>query len=511
MLTTIVRFDIDGKIIDFNKDAERLLGFSRSEVVGRHLCETILPASGANGREMARVVEEICLSPETHGSVVADAVKKSGERVMMHWACCPFLDHTTGKRAICAVGIDLSARDRASDALRESELRLASIIDFIPDPTFVIDRTGVVQVWNRAMIELTGVPAEKIIGKGNYEYSILFYGKRRPILIDLVLREDPHVESKYRNLAKSNGAITANSYITVKGSRMYVRGKAARLYDSSGKVTGAIETFTDMTDWKRMEEELKKYTERLERTVEERTAQLREKERLAAIGETATMVGHDLRNPLQSMTNALYLLAEEAASAGSASGQVSALIEMLEGNLEYMNKIVSDLQDFAKPLKVIKTNTPAAALLDTVVNSITVPPNVRVTLDVVEGLQIYTDPLMIRRVFMNIINNAVQAMQDGGTLTIRGYESLGMTEIKVSDTGVGIPAESLKKLFKPLFTSKPKGMGMGLAVSKRIIDAHGGSIEVESAPNKGTTFTIRLPAGRCRADGRGTGEGRQRS
>jgi len=225
MLTTIVRFDINGKIIDFNKDAERLLGFSRSEVVGRHLCETILPAGGADGREMARVVEEICQSPEDHGSVVVDAVKKNGERVMMHWACCPFIDHRTGKRAICAVGIDLSARDRASDALRESELRLASIIDFIPDPTFVIDRTGVVQVWNRAMIDLTGVPAKKIIGEGNYEYSILFYGKRRPILIDLVLREEPHVEGKYRNLSKRNGSITANSYITVRGSRMYVRGK----------------------------------------------------------------------------------------------------------------------------------------------------------------------------------------------------------------------------------------------------------------------------------------------
>jgi PAS domain S-box-containing protein len=494
-LNAIVRFDCNGRIIDFDKTAEKLFGFSRFEVVGRGLCETILPVRGADGRDMAKSVEDLCQSPEDHKSIVLEAVKKNGDRLLMHWACCPFIDHNTGKRAVCAVGTDLSARDRASDALRESELRLARIIDFLPDPTFVIDRAGVVQTWNRAMTELTGVPAEKIIGKGNYEYSTCFYGKRRPILIDLVLREDQHIEGKYRKLVRRDDAMTAESYITINGTRRYVQGKAARLYDSSGRVTGAIETFADMTGRKRMEEELERHSEQLGKLVEERTAQLRERERLAAIGETAAMVGHDLRNPLQAMTNALYLLGEEVASVGAAKGQVCTLIEMLEDNMEYMDKIVSDLQDFAKPLTVVKEYTPAAALLVAIVDSLGVPPSVRVTMDISERLQIYADALLIRRAFTNIINNAVQAMPDGGTLTISGAESDGRTEIRVSDTGAGIPAENLKNLFRPLFTSKSKGMGMGLAVSRRVIKAHGGSIEVETTPNKGTTFTVRLHTG----------------
>ena len=145
-------------------------------------------------------------------------------------------------------------------------------------------------------------------------------------------------------------------------------------------------------------------------------------------------------------------------------------------------------------MTVVKEYTPAAALLSHR-RYLGVPPSVRVTMDISERLQIYADALLIRRAFTNIINNAVQAMPDGGTLTISGAESDGRTEIRVSDTGAGIPAENLKNLFRPLFTSKSKGMGMGLAVSRRVIKAHGGSIEVETAPNKGTTFTVRLHAG----------------
>jgi len=496
-LNAIVRFDCDGRIIDFDKTAEKLFGFSRCEVVGRGLCATILPVRGADGRDMAKRIEDLCQSPQDHKSIVLEAVKKNGDRMLMHWACCPFIDHNTGKRAVCAVGADLSARDRASDALRESELRLARIIDFLPDPTFVIDRAGVVQTWNRAMTELTGVPAEKIIGKGNYEYSTCFYGKRRPILIDLVLREDLRIEGKYRKLVKRDDSMTAENYITINGTRRYVHGKATRLYDLSGRVTGAIETFADMTDRKRLEEELERHSEQLGKLVEEKTAQLRERERLAAIGETAAMVGHDLRNPLQVLANVFYMSEMEAQRAPKEFQEAAEAMGLRKANdtirrqIAYMEKIVLDLQDFAR--EMVPRPIPAD-LIQIIADSfpLALPPNIKVITDF-GAKTVFADDYMIRRAISNLISNAIQAMPLGGTMTIATCKMGDSVAIGVSDTGCGMDARAMANLFKPLCTTKAKGMGMGLVVVKKMVELQGGSGKVESEVGKGTAFTIMLP------------------
>ena len=157
-----------------------------------------------------------------------------------------------------ALILEIEDRTRAETALRDSERRLSDIIAFLPDPTFVIDRDGRVIAWNRSMEQMTGVAAKDMLGKGNYEYALPFYGERRPLLIDQVHAPDESLEARYAKVLRCGEMLFGESYITVRGKqRIYLSGTAAPLYDSQGNLVGAIESIRDITERKRAEEELR--------------------------------------------------------------------------------------------------------------------------------------------------------------------------------------------------------------------------------------------------------------
>nr|WP_245249520.1 PAS domain S-box protein [Methanolinea mesophila] len=157
-----------------------------------------------------------------------------------------------------ALSNDIARREIAEQALKQSERRLSDIIDFIPDAVLVVDRQGVVITWNRAMEELTGVGADEMIGKGNQEYAIPFYGKRRPILIDMVLDPGPGVTEMYPGVIRKDREILI-AEVTISrpdGRKQVLWGKASPVYDDEGKIAGAIESIRDVTERKETEEAL---------------------------------------------------------------------------------------------------------------------------------------------------------------------------------------------------------------------------------------------------------------
>ncbi|MGZ4908355.1 MAG: ATP-binding response regulator [Halobacteriota archaeon] len=266
----------------------------------------------------------------------------------------------------------------------------------------------------------------------------------------------------------------------------------ARLEDEVVKHRQAEEAARDYA------EQLEYQTAHLSALVEERTVLLRSAERLAGIGETATMIGHDLRNPLQGLQYMVDLekMREELTSPDKRGvedwAKVAALFDQIGEAVFYMDKIVGDLQDYARPITPEYEAASISALINDVLESIPNVERVRRVIDIPD-LQMTADPLLMRRVFANLILNAVQAMPNGGTLTISAATDDGSVMVSVHDTGVGIPDDIRDKLFTPLFTAKAKGTGLGLAVVKRIVDAHGGTITFESEEGKGTTFTVTLP------------------
>ncbi len=182
------------------------------------------------------------------------------------------------KKSVASL-MDITVRKEAEERLRESERFLADVIDFLPDATFVIDAGGRVIAWNRAIEEMTGVPAKEMIGKGDYEYALPFYGERRPILIDLALNPDSRYEGTYVSTERHETGLVGEAYMpALKGGQRYLHGTASILRDSAGRVVGAIESIRDITERRRMEEALRAREEELEhksRNLEEMNTALR--------------------------------------------------------------------------------------------------------------------------------------------------------------------------------------------------------------------------------------------
>jgi signal transduction histidine kinase len=292
-------------------------------------------------------------------------------------------------------------------------------------------------------------------------------------------------------------------HICKDGNKIVVQSYWLGKFGSDCKIYEMLESNVDITQ--RVEMQLKleesavrlqEYANQMETLADQRAAQLKDAERLAAIGATAGMVGHDIRNPLQAITGDVYLAKTELASTADTEEKENVLesLEEIEKNIFYINKIVADLQDYARPLKPILKETNLPKLIDELVTKNGVPKKVKVQIKILREADIVmADSDILKRVLGNLVTNAVQAMPEGGKLSINAYKEADNYVITVADTGVGIPAEAKEKLFTPLFTTKSKGQGFGLAVVKRMTESLGGTVTFESQEGKGTKFIIRLP------------------
>jgi signal transduction histidine kinase len=166
---------------------------------------------------------------------------------------------------------------------------------------------------------------------------------------------------------------------------------------------------------------------------------------------------------------------------------------MVQEQVDYISKIVSDLQDYARHLKPEFCDIDFPKFIGGVFETIAMPDNIRLNVNAEGFLKIRSDPTFLKRALTNLVNNAIQAMPDGGELGLTVYLKDGKVFIEVSDSGKGIPDDIKPYIFKPLVTTKAKGQGLGLAVVKRLVEAMGGKVSFDSAEGKGTKFKIELP------------------
>ncbi len=223
--------------------------------------------------------------------------------------------------------------------------------------------------------------------------------------------------------------------------------------------------------------------------------QLQDQERMAVIGQTASMVGHDIRNPLQAITGDLYLLKEalNEVTQQVTRAEMAESIDSIDENIVYINKIVSDLQDYTRPIRPNLEKANVRDIINSALSIVNIPGSIETKIAIEAGLTLCTDAAYLRRVLTNLLINAVQAMPKGGTLTVTAHGEDKNATISIKDTGIGIPVQVKANMFKPLFTTKSKGQGLGLAVVKRLVDGLKGDITVESQEGFGTEFVIKLP------------------
>ena len=234
---------------------------------------------------------------------------------------------------------------------------------------------------------------------------------------------------------------------------------------------------------------LVQYSKNLEVMVEEKTRKLRESERMADIGKMTSMVGHDLRNPLQF----IRLIGEKLERKFTEDQETFEMIKQVNISILYMDKIVSDLQLLAKERTPNRVETNVFELVNEALGNVQIPGTVAFNC-LTQKKKIFVDPNMFVRVIVNLVNNAIQAMPDGGEVWVDCVREGGYDVISVGDSGVGMSREVADSLFKPFFTTKAKGMGLGLSVCKQVVGYHGGEIWAESSEGKGTVFYIKVPS-----------------
>ena len=457
-----------------------ILGYEPKDVVGKTPFDLVLED---HTEEIAKAFVEIANKMEPFYGLENWNVHKNGSLVLLETSGIPIIDEKGQLAGYRGIDRDITERKKAEEALRLSEEKFSKVFRNSPNAITItgLDDGAILEI-NESAVNLFGYSREEAIGRTSIDLKVWTNPEDR-ILFTKTLSSQGYVHNHEYTLRKKDGT---KFIVSISAEIMEIQGQMCM-----------VASIEDITSRKQMESKLEQYSKHLEAIIEKRTKQLQEQERMAAIGATAGMVGHDLRNPLQTIVSEIYLAKSELIDMpkGERKATLQESLDSIAEQIGYMDKIVSDLQTFVKPVEpqtqIVKLKTLIVALL----TQTAFPKSIQVTVQIPDPLTVEADPQLLKRVLINLITNSVQAMPQGGDLTIMAKtDAESRVQITVEDTGVGIPEEVKPKVFTPLFTTKSKGQGFGLAVCKRVIEAQGGTISFESDVGKGTIFVVTLPA-----------------
>lgn len=402
--------------------------------------------------------------------------------------------------------------------LEDAHRKLADIIEFLPDATLVLDRDRRVLAWNRAIEQMTGIPKEQMIGTGNYEYAIPFYGVARPILADFVMNGLEPEQDRYETFSRHGEVLSVIGFTPALygGRGAYIAATVSPLKDSSDTIVGAIESLKDITLLRAAEAEIKELNEQLESRVQQRTNELEKAKaelsdinaelslRGLALAEAnrkleafAYSVSHDLRAPLRHITSFSNLLGEDYAGKLDAEGQH--YLQRISAGCQRMDAMITAMLDLARTSsqEIRKIPIDPNSLVQEVLAELSYE---HASVSVENLPPCSADPILLKQVYANLIGNALKfsRLQEGAQVEIGAESSNEQTVYFVRDNGIGFDmayAGDLFGIFKRLQSSTSfEGVGIGLAIVQNIIQRHGGKIWAESSPGEGTTFFFTLAA-----------------
>ena len=372
------------------------------------------------------------------------------------------------------LNLDITRRKLMERQLKEAHDFINKIIQSSPNSITATDMKGNILIWNRAAEETIGYKAADVIGKMNIQ-KIYPDEMARKVMQMLRKPEQGGV-----------GRLNAHPMVYMRQDGTVIEGtlSAAIIYDSSGNEIATVGSFVDLKERLEMERALRRTQE-----------QLLQSEKLAAMGRLTSQIAHELNNPLYGIMNTLELLKTEI----SPESKRRKILEMALSETVRLSELLRKMLSFSKPDQEEKQ----AVDLNTVLDEILLlhekqlqENDIKIKMSFAETLpQINASKDQLRQVFLNLVANARDAMTDGGTLSVRTEADKENVKIEISDTGIGIKEEHIKKIFDSFFTTKDtvKGVGLGLSVCYGFIKDHEGDIKVKSNVGEGTTFSIAFP------------------
>jgi PAS domain S-box-containing protein len=496
--------DREGNFLDVNRTAYERLGYSKEEMRSLHISRLNAPEFNALLKErMARIADE--------GQAVFESAHRRKDGSVMPVEVNARILEFDGRKVILSVIRDITERVHADAELRKMNTLLRSLIQTIPDMIIFKDAAGRHVLVNRTVEEMTGHPAEAFIGRTAEDLM-------PPPVAEACKRSDEEaMRSRVPNHAEER-------IMGKDGSIRYLDMVKAAMVDDQDNVVGIVAIGRDVTDRKCAEEELRRHREELMKLVEERTRELSESneqlrreiagrermeqelvkaQKLESLGVLAGGIAHDFNNLLTSTLGNISLALYDI----NARHPAYTILARAEQATLRAQELTQQLLTFAKGGVPVRKTASIVDLIQETAGFALRGGRVKCDFNLPQGLWLVDiDAGQMSQVIHNLIINADHAMPHGGTVSVRGENVLlpapdgpslpagRYVKISIQDRGMGIPNEHLGKIFDPYFTTKQRGSGLGLATSYSIIRNHGGSISVESALGKGTTFDLYLPA-----------------
>jgi len=478
---------IDYRFLDVNPAFEKMTGLRAKDIIGKTVLE-VLPT-----------IEQSWIT--NFGSVAL-----SGNPVS-------FEDYTTAlnkyyhvmafspePKQFAVMITDITERKLAEEALRSSRQQLMDIIDFLPDATFVIDNDKKVIAWNKAMEEMTGISKEEMVGKGDHEYTIPFYGRRQKQLLDFIDSELSELRKQYSNVFKKGNSLHAEIFAPALygGKGAYISNIGAPLFDANGNRIGSIESIRDITERKKNEEEISLLNSQLEQRVAERTAELE-----AAMHEMEAFsysVSHDLRSPLRAIDGFSRILQEEYSNYFDQEG--TRIIRIIRDNTMKMDQLITDLLALSRisRFELRLQPTDMRSLVKQVIREFSENQQNQVIEYKITDLGVaLADASLLKQVWINLLSNAIKYTRPkpNASIEIGQYSEANHRVYYIKDNGVGFNPDYSHKLFGVFQrlhkATEFEGTGVGLAIVKRIINRHGGKTWAKGEIDHGATFYFSLP------------------
>ena len=388
------------------------------------------------------------------------------------------------RQRISVLEIEETERKRVKNALSESEKRYRSLFEGVPIGLYRTTPEAQILEVNPALVKMLGYPdKESLIAVNVIDLYANPEDRKRE---QVILEQEMVVHSFEMQLHRLDGSL------------FWGKDTVRAVKSEDGQVLCYEGSLEDITERVQAEGARFEHSERLEEMVEERTRELHEaqeklirREKLAMLGQLAGGVGHEIRNPLAVISNAVYCI---KAVLPDSEETIEEYLEIISSEVRNSQTILEDLLDISRPRHAEREEISVSQLIDQLLARQPPPDHINLSTQIGSKLpMVIVDSQMVTQVLVNLVRNAYQAMPQSGELTIEATVIKEGVRVAIIDTGCGITQENMSKLFEPLFTTKPRGIGLGLATSKQLIEATGGRIEVESKQGQGSTFTVVLP------------------